>query len=120
MDKRVIWGGVAGGGVTLIFALGILLIFNRFSLVFVTSTDNMLINLAAILLAPIAGGFLAGIIAVEKPRLAGLIAGLGASLFVFILWLVISGLVMESALSGLVISFVWVFLARIGAGFSSS
>ena len=104
MGKRVIWGGVAGGGVTLIFALGILLIFNEFSLALVTSTNNMLVNLAAILLAPVAGGFLAGLIAGKNPHLAGLIAGLEASLVVFILWMAISGLVMESVLSGMVIT----------------
>ncbi len=118
MDKKVILGGVGGGLVILAFALSILLIVNSFFPGMVANGDNLLVGMIPLLLAPIAGGFLAGLIGRPNPRQAGLIAGLLASLVIFIGWLVIVGLSVETILSGLVIIFLWVILARLFAGFS--
>lgn len=70
------------------------------------------------LLSPIAGGFIAGLIGKYNPRRAGLIAGFVGSMVLFMLWLVFSGVTWQAMISGLVVLFVWVFLARIGAGLS--
>ena len=70
------------------------------------------------LLAPVAGGFLSGLIGKSNPLQAGLIAGLLAGLVVFIGWIAYAGLQVESILSGIVIVFLWVILARVMAGFA--
>jgi hypothetical protein len=118
MDRRVILGGIGGGLVILAFALSILLIVNGFFPTLVASGDNLLVGMIPLLLAPIAGGFLAGLIGRPNPHQSGLIAGLLASLVIFIGWLVIVGLSVQTILSGLVIVFLWVVLARLFAGFA--
>jgi Na+/proline symporter len=64
----------------LVFAFSSLLIINGFSLDQIALPSNALLSLIIMLMSPIAGGFLAGLIAQEKPRQAGLIAGLIAGL----------------------------------------
>jgi hypothetical protein len=118
MDKKVILGGVVGAIVILAFAFSILLIINSFFPGLISGANNLLIGLIPFLLAPVAGGFLAGLIGRQDPLKSGLMAGVIASLIVFIAWLVIAGLSLETILSGLVIVFVWVVLARIAAGFA--
>lgn len=117
MDKRVIFGGGIGGIVILAFAFSILLIVNSFFPALV-SGSNLWVGMAPLLLAPVAGGFLAGLIGKANPPQAGLIAGLIAGLVVFLGWVVYVGLHIESILSGIVIVFLWVILARIMAGFA--
>jgi len=118
MDRKVVLGGIGGGLVILAFALSILLIINSFFPDLIANGSNLLIGMIPLLLAPIAGGFLAGLIGRTNPLHAGLIAGLLASLVVFIGWLVVVGLSVETILSGLVIVFLWVILARLFAGFA--
>lgn len=84
MDKKVIIGGGIGALVTLVFALGILLFLEGVLTDLLALVGNTVISLTTILLAPIAGGFLAGLISPSKPRQAGLIAGLAAGIFIFI------------------------------------
>jgi Na+/proline symporter len=112
--------GVAGALMMLVFAFSSLLIINGFSLDQIALPSNALLSLIIMLMSPIAGGFLAGLIAQEKPRQAGLIAGLIAGLVVLIAWLVMVGYLWETLLSGLVVMFVWIFLSRLGSGFSTS
>lgn len=119
MDKRVIFGGVVGALVIVAFALGSPLSLNRFSLDSI-SWNNLLLSLVVLLMAPIAGGFLAGWIGDKNPRQAGLLAGFGAGLVLLIAWSVIVGCSLEASLSAVVIGFIWVFLSRVGAGFSST
>ena len=120
MNKKVGLGGVAGALVMLVFAFGSLLVINGFSLDQIAMPSNALLSLIIMLMSPIAGGFMAGLIAHEKPRQAGLLAGLMAGLLVLIAWLVMVGILWETLLSGLVVIFVWIFLSRLGAGFSTS
>jgi hypothetical protein len=119
MNKKVGLGGVAGALVMLIFAFGSLLVFNGFSLDQIAMASNALLSLIIMLMSPIAGGFLAGLIAQQRPQQAGLLAGLAAGLVVLIAWLLLVGFSWESLLSGLVVSFVWIFLSHLGAGFST-
>ncbi len=118
MDRKVILGGIGGGLVILAFALSILLIVNSFFPSLIANGNNLLVGMIPLLLAPIAGGFLAGLIGRSNPLQAGLIAGLLASLVIFIGWLIFVGLSVETILSGLVIVFLWVILARVFAGFA--
>lgn len=67
-----------------------MLVINGFSLDQIVLPSNALLSLIIMLLSPIAGGFLAGLIAREKPRHAGLLAGLIAGLVVLIAWLVMA------------------------------
>ena len=76
----------------------------------------MVISVITILITPIAGGFTAALIGKSNPHRAGSIAGLGASLVILIAWLTIMGISGSTLLSGLVIGFIWVVLARITSG----
>ncbi len=118
MEKKVIFGGIAGAAVIIIFMLALTLVFDSFLTKLISSTSNVLISLLVVLLAPIAGGFLAGLVGKSNPFQAGLLAGLIAGVFMFIAWLVIVGFSLETVLSGLVILFVWVVLARVASGFA--
>ena len=118
MEKKVIFGGIAGAAVIIVFTLALTLVFDSFLTELISSTSNVLISLLVVLLAPIAGGFLAGLVGKSNPLQAGLLAGLIAGVFMFIAWLVIVGFSLETVLSGLVILFVWVVLARVASGFA--
>lgn len=118
MNKRTVVGGVTGGVATFIFSLGLLLLTGR-SLDVTSLANNMLVSVMIMLMAPIAGGFVAGLVALSQVRQAGLLAGMGASLVVVISWLMMSAFSWEAVTSGLVIVFVWVYLSRLGAGFST-
>jgi hypothetical protein len=118
MDKKVLFGGIVGAVATLAFVFALLLIVNSFFVNIPTLTPNIVIGLITLLLAPIAGGFLAGLISRSNPLQAGLIAGLIASLIVFVAWLVIAGFSLETSLSGLVVVFCWVVLARMASSFA--
>ena len=76
-----------------------------------------MISVITILLAPVAGGFLAGLIGRSNPQKAALFAGLSASFLIFIAWLVLTGFEGSTLLSGLVIVFIWTVLARLASGF---
>lgn len=120
MDHKSVFGGLLGALITLIFSLGSLLVLNDFSAGSLAVTSPMPLGLVIMLMAPVAGGFSAGLIGHDNPHQAGLITGIGASLVILITWSVISGISWAAILGGLVISFVWIFLSRIGAGFTSS
>ncbi len=114
MDKKALLGSAAGGLAMLAFAFGLLLLIGQ-PLDIRSLAENLLVTGLVSLLAPIAGGFLAGLIGKGHARQAGLLAGLGASLVVLVFWLANTGLTWEAALSGLALVFVWGALARIGA-----
>ncbi len=117
MNKRVIVGGVVGGVVILGFSFSILLITNSM-IPGLTTGSNLWVGLLPMLLAPVAGGFLSGLIGKANPLLAGTIAGLLAGVVVFIGWVAFTGLRMDTILSGIVIVLLWVVLARVMAGFA--
>ena len=112
-------GGVAGAMLMLIFVLG-LLFWNGFSGAVFFSQENLIINWVMTLLSPIGGGFIAGLIGTSNPRRTGLLAGLAGGMVLCAIWLVFSGITWDAVISGLVVIFVWLFLAGIGAGFSPS
>ena len=116
MNKNVILGGIVGAVVILFFTIGILWGFGSFSDQWGSSPANMVTSVITILITPIAGGFAAALIGKSKPHRAGSIAGLGASLVILIAWLTIMGISGSTLLSGLVIGFIWVVLARIASG----
>ncbi len=117
MNKRVILGGVVGGVVILAFAFSILMLLDGV-LPALTSGSNLWMGWLSMMLAPVAGGFLSGLIGKPNPLKAGLIAGLLAGLIVFIGWVVYAGLSVETILSGIVIVLLWVVLARVMAGYA--
>lgn len=120
MDKKIILGGFLGGAAIVVVGVVILFAFNGFAPGLLASTTNVLLGLVPLVLAPIGGGFLAGLIGKSNPKLAGLIAGLLAALVLIIGWLIVVGLTYETIVGGLVVGFVWVILARVFAGFAGS
>jgi hypothetical protein len=118
MDKKVILGGGIGALVILVFALGLLLFLEGIPLDVFSLGENRVVSLIIILLAPIAGGFLAGLVSKSKPRQAGLIAGLTAGFFLLVTWIVMTDFSFETLMSGMVIVFVWVVLARLASTFA--
>ncbi len=118
VDRKVIWGGIGGGAAILAVGVVVLFAFNGFAPGLLASTGNVLIGLVPLVLAPIAGGFLAGLIAKPDPKRAGLIAGLLAALVLLAGWLVVVGLTLDAVVGGLVVGFIWVILARVFAGFA--
>jgi hypothetical protein len=118
MNRNVVFGGVIGGILIVAFSIGLLLIFNEISVDFLSSISNVLISGIIILLAPIAGGFVAGKMGVSNPRQAGSIAGLSASLILAVSWLIFSGFNLQNLLTGLVLGFMWIVLARLASGFA--
>jgi len=118
MKVEVGLGGLVGALVILMFSFGLLLVINGFSLDQIALPVNAILSLVIMFVSPVAGGFLAGLIAQEKPHGAGIIAGLMAGLVVVIAWLALMGIFWETLLSGLLLIFVWIFLSRLGAGFS--
>ena len=117
MNKKVIIGGVVGGAVIFVFSFGLLLLFNQWLTNLAASTTNLFVSLIIFLLAPISGGFLAGMIGKPNPRRAGLVAGTAAGVLVLIGLLLVFGFSFQTLLTGLAVVFVWVVLARISAGF---
>ena len=107
-----------GALVIVMIAIGLPLLFNNFRMTLDGSASNLAFSLIAVLLGPVAGGFLAGWIGRPKPRQAGLIAGTIASLLVLAAWLVITGVSLQTFISGGVVVFVWVVLARLASGFA--
>jgi hypothetical protein len=120
MEKKVILGGVLGGLTILAVGVVVLLAFNGFAPGLLANTSNVLIGLIPLVVAPIAGGFLAGLIARNDPKRAGLIAGLLAALVLLIGWLIVVGLTLDTIVGGLAVGLVWVILARIFAGFAAA
>ena len=120
MKKKVIFGGMVGACVMIAFSLTLLMMTSDFSNGLVSSVGNAIIGVISILLAPFAGGFLAGLIARSDPRKAGLIAGAVAGVSIFAAWLIISGLTFSTIASGLAIIFTWAVLARVAGGFTGT
>lgn len=115
---RVIISGVVGGVATLVFALALIYLMssffpNDFSL----GADSSLTLLPAFL-APIAGGFLAGLLAKDQAKQAGWIAGVLAGVVMLISWIWLMGFGYQVVLRGVVVFLLVAGLTRAFAGFS--
>jgi hypothetical protein len=117
LDKKIILGGAVGALTILLLTFVIFFGLISFSDGVTASPTNTVISVITILLAPIAGGLLAGLIGRSNPQKAALIAGLSASIIIFVAWLVLTGFAGSTFLSGLVIVFIWTVLARMTSGF---
>ncbi len=118
MDKKVVLGGVLGALVIFIINFGMLLLLNQILADLAISTTNLVVGLIIFLLAPVGGGFLAGLIGTPNPLRAGLIAGSIASMMILVAFLSIFGFSFQILVSSLVVVFVWVILSRVSAGFA--
>ncbi|MBG0786653.1 MAG: hypothetical protein H0S79_16270 [Anaerolineaceae bacterium] len=116
MRNRIL-GGVIGGLVILIFALSIVFLMNSLSPEF-SAGEVGLIGLAPALLAPMAGGFLAGLLAKEKAQQAGWIAGGLAGVVILVVWVILMGFSLQAILRGIVLCLVIAMVARAFAGFA--
>lgn len=117
MDKKIFLGAFVGALVTLIMTFGIIFGLTTFSGSLASSTANTVISTITVLMAPVAGGFLAGLIGRSNPKKAGLFAGLSASLVIMVAWLILTDINSSTLLSGVVIIFIWVILARMASSF---
>ncbi|MDY6872441.1 MAG: hypothetical protein SVR81_00525 [Chloroflexota bacterium] len=120
MDKKVVLSGLLGGLTILAVGVIILFAFNGFAPGLLANTSNVFLGLIPLVVAPIAGGFLAGLIARHNPKRAGLFAGLLAALVLLIGWLIVVGLTLDTFVGGFAVGLVWVILARIFAGFAAA
>jgi hypothetical protein len=118
MNKKVISGGVIGALVIFLISFGLLLLLNQILTDLAISTTNLVVSLIIFLLAPVGGGFLAGLIGSPNPLRAGLLAGSIAGLMILVSFLLIFGFSFQTLLSGLVVVFVWVILSRVSSGFA--
>ena len=118
MNRKVALGGILGAVLIFVFSFGLLLLFNQKLLTLTASTTNLLVSLIIFLLAPIAGGFFGGMIGKPNPQRAGLIAGTLAGVMLLAGFSFVSGFSFQTLLTGLVVLFVWVVLARTSAGFA--
>ncbi len=118
MKRRVILGGLTGGMVTLLFVFSIAFLFNSFLPGIYTSGENWILGLLPLLLAPMAGGFLAGVIARQDLRKAGTIAGGLAGIVILVGWLFLMSGSFTMVLRGAVIALIVFAFARTFSGFA--
>jgi hypothetical protein len=119
--RKTFLGGMIGATLMIAFSFGAsLLLANAFSISLIFSTENNFLKVVVYILIPIAGGFMAGLVAQNNPRQAGLLAGWLASMFLFLFWLASAGLTWPAIGSGLVLIFIWIFFGRLGGGFATS
>ena len=118
LNNRIFLGGIAGAVVIFLISFGLLILFNQILTVLTVSTANIVVGLIVFFLAPVGGGFLAGMIGRPNPLRAGLIAGSVASVMILISFFLIFGFSFQTLVSGLVVVFVWIFLSRFSAGFA--
>ena len=123
MDRKIILGATLGAVTTLGLSFGILFGLTAIFGSLTTSSTSKVISAfgtISILLPPVAGGFLAGLVGRSNPKKAGLFSGLSASLVILIAWLIMSGFNSSTLITGVVIVFIWVVLARLASGFVPS
>jgi hypothetical protein len=118
MERRVLLGGLVGGLVTLLFAFSIVFLLNSYLPGFYASDGSWALGLLPLLLAPMAGGFLAGVIAKQNVRKAGSIAGGLAGIVILVGWLFLMGGSFAMALRGAVVALVIFAFARTFSGFA--
>ena len=118
MDRKVILGGILGAVLIFVFSFGLLLLFNQALLTLAAFTTNFMVSLVIFLLAPLAGGFIGGMIGKVNPHRVGLIAGTLAGVMLLAAFSFVSGFSLQTLSTGLVVLFVWVVLARTSAGFA--
>jgi len=116
--RKAIIGGMIGGFIILAFAFSIVYLMSDLFPEFIVGGATSLINLAPALIAPIAGGFLAGLLAKENAKLAGWIAGGLAGAVVLVGWVILMGFFFQVFLRGLILGIVIAFVARVFSGFA--
>jgi hypothetical protein len=114
--RKAIFSGVIGGFIILTFAFSIVYLMSDLFPGLVSEGTTSLINLAPALIAPIAGGFLAGLLAKENAELAGWIAGGLAGMVVLVGWVILMGFSISTFLRGLILGIVIAFVARVFSG----
>ena len=82
MNKKVLTGSVLGAVLIFSFSFGLLMLFSQTLARLAVSTTNLLVSLIIFLLAPVGGGFIAGLVGQPNPRQAGTLAGAIASLLI--------------------------------------
>lgn len=118
MERRVLLGGLAGGVVTLLFAASIVFLLDSYLPGLYASDGSWILGLLPALLAPMAGGFLAGVIAQQNVRQAGAIAGGLAGGVILVGWLIVMGVSLTMVLRGAVVALVVFVFARTFSGFA--
>lgn len=118
MKSKVVLGGIVGGVVILLFAFFMVFVVNSYFPGLYAGKTSWLVGLVPVLLAPMGGGFLAGIIARQETRKAGTIAGALAGVLILIAWVVVMRGGFGMVLRGVVLGLIVLALARAFAGFA--
>lgn len=116
--RKIIISGAVGGIIILLFAFSIVYLMSDMFPELLSGGANSLSGLLPVLIAPMAGGFLAGLLAKEKANQAGWIAGGLAGIVILIGWIFLMGFSFQTALRGLVLGVVIAFIARVFSGFA--
>lgn len=116
--RKVIFSGVVGGIVILVFAFFIVFLMRDLYPGLFSADQTNLFGLAPALIAPMAGGFLAGLLAKEKAKQAGWVAGGLAGLAILVGWVLLMGFSVQTILSGLVLGIVIAIVSRVFSGFA--
>ncbi|MBG0770737.1 MAG: hypothetical protein H0S82_03465 [Anaerolineaceae bacterium] len=116
--QKVILGGVVGGLVTLIFAISLVFVMNSLLPDQFSFGTTGLTGLVPVLLAPMAGGFLSGLLAKEQAKQAGWITGGLAGTVILIGWIALMGFNLQTTLRGVVLCMVVAIIARLFSGFA--
>lgn len=91
--------------------------YNLISLLNSTETFTIL-SILMIILSPLAGGFLTGLLVKNKREVAGLISGLGSSIFISIAAIFLLGFSNQILIIVIFLVVSWTFLSRLGATLS--
>jgi len=116
--RKVIISGVVGGIVILLFAFSIYFLIGDMFPELISGGTTSLSGLVPALIAPMAGGFLAGLLAKEKATQAGWIAGGLAGVLILTGWIMLMGFSFQMVLRGLVLGIVIAFVSRVFSGFA--
>lgn len=116
--RKMILGGLVGGMVTLIFAISLVFVMNTLLSDQISIDASGWMSLVPVLLAPMAGGFLSGLLAKEQAKQAGWIAGGLAGAVIMIAWIVLMGFNYQMILRGVVLCLVIAVVTRVFSGFA--
>jgi len=91
--------------------------YNLISLLNSTEAFTIL-SILMIIVSPLAGGFLTGLLVKNRREVAGLISGLGSSIFISITAIILLGFSYQILIIVIFLIVSWAFLSRLGATLS--
>ncbi|MCJ7696008.1 MAG: hypothetical protein MUO40_11385 [Anaerolineaceae bacterium] len=85
-----------------------------------SSTAVTFLSILIIVISPLAGGFLTGLLVKNRREVAGLISGIGSSIIISIAAILLLGFTNQYLLIEIFLIVSWAFLSRLGATLAKS